>query len=187
MSNLGTVVAFSGAIGVGKSSLSRALQERLGWPRVSFGQYVRDYAAANGKDADDRATLQQLGQALVLTNVAGFVAGVLGQVDWRSGGNLILDGLRHVEVRQALLHELGADFTLKLVHVSVDEDTRQQRAQENGIEQRMLSRYDQDLTEAQMARIMPPYADLVIDGTLPPRMAMDMIVARLGLRQFEAA
>lgn len=183
----GTVIAFSGAIGTGKSKISTALGQRLHWPRTGFGDYVRSYARANGKDPDDRATLQALGQALVLTDVDGFVAKVLSQVEWMESGNLILDGLRHVEVRQALLQQLRDVAVLKLVHVTVDEDTRLERAGERGIEQRMLSRYDQDLTEAQMSRIVPPYADLILDGTLPVEMSITMIVSKLGLRAYEPA
>ena len=183
----GTIVAFSGAIGTGKSKISAALSQRLHWPRTSFGDYVRSYAQANGKDPEDRATLQALGQALVLTDVDSFVENVLRQVEWRERGNLILDGLRHVEVRQALLQQLRDVAVLKLVHVTVDEDTRLERAGERGIEQRMLSRYDQDLTEAQMSRIVPPYADLILDGTLPVEMAITMIVTKLGLPAYEPA
>ena len=119
-------------------------------------------------------------------DVDGFVANVLRQVEWQRG-NLILDGLRHVEVRQALLQQLRDVAVLKLVHVTVDEDTRLERAGERGIEQRMLSRYDQDLTEAQMSRIVPPYADLILDGTLPVEMATNIIVSKLGLPAYEPA
>lgn len=177
----GTVLAFAGAIGVGKSSLSKQVQAVLGWPRVSFGDYVRKVAEKNGQDPNDRAVLQRLGQALVRVDVDDFVDRVLKEADWRARGNLVIDGLRHAEVRHALLQKIQPS-ALKVVFVKVDEDTRQERAErEKDIEPRMLSRYDQDITEAQIPRIIPEYADLEIDNTLPLHVAATEVTKRLGL------
>ena len=181
------VVAFSGPIGAGKSGISKALADRLGWAWIGFGSYVRDYARENDRDAEDRGTLQALGQALVLADATDFVRKVLRSKTWRCG--LVLDGLRHVEVRQALLEELkNWDAILRLVYVEVDEDTRQERARnDKKIERRMLSAYDQDLTEAQVPRIVPAYADLKIDGTLPIPALVDTIIGKLQLRSLQPA
>jgi len=59
------VVAFAGAIGSGKTALSKRVAELLHWPRVSFGDYIRKIAEKNGQDPKDRGVLQKLGQALV--------------------------------------------------------------------------------------------------------------------------
>ena len=181
------VVAFSGPIGAGKSGISKALADSLGWPRISFGDYVRDYALKNGRDAEDRGTLQALGQLLVLADAEGFVRDVLKTKQWTCG--LVLDGLRHVEIRQALLQELkDSGAVLRLVYVDVDEDTRQERAlNDKRIERRMLSAYDQDLTEAQVPRIVPAYADLRIDGTLPIPALVDRIIDKLQLKSLQPA
>lgn len=192
MSENGTVIAFAGAIGSGKSTVSKKLAELTGFPIVSFGQYVRNFAESNGYDPEDRAVLQRLGQALVLQDVDKFVANVLNQVpDWKERGkNLIVDGLRHVEVRHALLHLLNGEANLKLVVVKVDEDTRQERATtDKAIEPRLLSRYDQDLTEAQITRILPAYKDLEVDGSLPTEMAAREVMRKFQLpdRALEAA
>jgi dephospho-CoA kinase len=178
----GIVLAFAGAIGVGKSSLSENVATLLGWPRVSFGDYVRKVARQNGQNDKDRAVLQRLGQALVRVDVDDFVDCVLkGAPDWRPGDNLVIDGLRHAEVRLALIHKVKPS-TLKVVVVKVDEDTRQERAKrEKDIDPRMLSRYDQDITEAQIARILPEYADFEVDNTLPVNMAAEQVRMRLGL------
>ena len=100
---MGTVVAFAGAIGSGKTALSKRVAELLHWPFVSFGDYIREVARQNGQDQKDRSVLQKLGQSLVMTDVDRFVSAVLDSVDWRKEGNLIVDGLRHVEVRLVLL------------------------------------------------------------------------------------
>jgi len=71
---------------------------------------------------------------------------------------------------------------LKHVFVTVDEDTRQQRVRdEDKIEPRVLMRYDQDITEAQIPRIIREYKDIEINGKLPGDIAARQVVARLGL------
>lgn len=176
----GTVVALSGAIGTRRSDIAVALAERLGWARVKFSTFIASRLAEVGGEADDRRLLQKLGQELVQTDVDGFVAGVLAQApDWAPGGNLVVDGLRHAEVRLALLHAIRPS-SLHYVHVEVDEVTRQETAETaRGIQERLLYRYDQDLTEAQLPKILPAYADQIVDGSLPTKIVADKVFARL--------
>jgi len=64
----------------------------------------------------------------------------------------------------------------------VDEDTRQQRVrEEDKIEPRVLMRYDQDITEAQIPRIIREYRDIEVDGKLPREIAAREVISRLGL------
>jgi cytidylate kinase len=181
---MGTVIAFSGPIGAGKSSISRAVAGLLGWPRVSFGEYVQKVAKDSGQDPEDRAVLQRLGQALVVSDVDGFVDAVLNQTKWRGEdreGNLVVDGLRHAEVRHALIQRIEPNV-LKHVFVTVDEDTRQQRVrEEDKVEPRILMRYDQDITEAQIPRVIREYKDIEISGRLPSDLAAREVVSRLGV------
>jgi dephospho-CoA kinase len=185
---LATVVAFTGAIGSGKSALSKRVAVLLGWPRVSFGEYIRDVAEQNGQDRNDRTTLQKLGQALVMSDVEGFVTSVLArEPTWRNVGNLVVDGVRHVEVRLVLINQVRPS-TFKLVYLTIDELTRRQRAQTNwDIPQPQLIRYDQDLTEAQIPKILRAYADLTVDNGLPTEIAAKEVISRLGLSQQVAA
>jgi cytidylate kinase len=181
---MGAVIAFSGPIGAGKSTISQKVSELLSWPRVSFGEYVQKVARENGQDPADRAVLQRLGQALVLADVDGFVDEVLKGKAWRDAkgqGNLVVDGLRHAEVRHALVQKIRPNI-LKHVYVTVDEDTRQQRVlEEDRVEPRLLMRYDQDITEAQIPRIIREYKDIEVSGKLPPLIAAREVIARLGL------
>jgi cytidylate kinase len=182
---MGVVVAFSGPIGAGKSTISQRVAESLNWPRVSFGDYIKKIAQENAADPDDRAVLQRLGQALVLADVDGLVEDVLNQRKWRNEngeGNLVVDGLRHVEVRHALLQKIRPQNVLKHVFVTIDEDTRQQRVRdEDHIEPRILMRYDQDITEAQIPRILREYKDIEVSGKLPASIAAREVVAKLNL------
>ena len=183
MAGEGIVVAFAGAIGSGKSNLSRHVAGLLGCPRVSFGDYIRGIAEANHMDSSDRGVLQRLGQALVVSNAEDFARKVLAtRPDWQPGQNLVIDGLRHVEVRQVLF-TLVRPSILKLVFLSIDETSRRQRAQrDKEIPQPQLIRYDQDITEAQIPRILPSYADVVVDSTLPVDIAAREVLSRLGLQ-----
>lgn len=176
----GTVVTFSGAIGTRRSDIAIALADRLGWERVKFSTFIASRLAEGGAEADDRRLLQKLGQELVQSDVEGFVAGVLSQaVNWQPGNNLIVDGLRHAEVRLALVHAIRPS-SLHYVHVEVDEVTRQGTAETvRGIQERLLYRYDQDLTEAQLPKILPAYADQIVDGSLPATIVAEKISARL--------
>ena len=179
----GQVVAFSGPIGSRKSELSKAVAENLHWPRRSFGDFLREDAKASGMNPGDRAVLQQLGQARVQSDADRFVADVLAGHDWSKHPNLILDGLRHAEVRHALLlhlrvHEIG----LKVVFVEIDEALRQRQAEERGVPLRLLATYDRDLTEAQVSRVMRAYADAVVPGSLPKGHAVDTVISKLSLQ-----
>lgn len=177
---VGTVVTISGAIGTRRSDIAAALAERLGWQRVKFSDYIKAKLQADGGNAEDRRMLQKLGQELVQADVEGFVGGVIAMAQgWKPGGDLVVDGLRHVEVRLALLAAIRPS-TLYYVHVEVDEVTRQATAENvRGIQERLLYRYDQDLTEAQLPKILPAYADQIVDGSLPPTIVADKIIARL--------
>lgn len=179
----GIALAFSGAIGSGKSSVSGELQRILGWPRVSFGDFVRKQATAMGRDATDRTVLQNLGQALVVSDLEGFVRDVLGQEPgWADADGIIIDGLRHSEVREELIRQVHPKV-LKLVMITVDEDARLARARkEKAIESFELSRYDQDVTEAQIRRTLPDFADLQIENGSSPSAAAEAVVHRLHLR-----
>ena len=103
------VIALSGGIGAGKTRLSERLSETLNADRVSFGEEVRAYAQANGQDRNDRSILQEIGQAMVLSDCEGFVRRVLAQRT-RDGqvakDRLIIEGVRHVEVLKELGHQL---------------------------------------------------------------------------------
>jgi dephospho-CoA kinase len=171
---VGLVLAFSGALGAGKSKLTMALHDRLQWPRVSFGDEVRSFAVREGRDPNDRAVLQQLGQALVLTDREGFVRRVLNQRP--TEGDLIVDGVRHVEILLELRKQVHPR-TLKLIHINADSGIRQERLMERDqVERRVVARYDSDITEAQIARILPQYADLALDGSLPTSVLLAKVV-----------
>ena len=162
----GMIIVFSGALGSGSSDLSRLVADRLGWPRVKFSDYIRIVARARGEDASDRGVLQRIGQELVQTQRGDFVREVLAAVEWRAAGCLVVDGLRHAEIRAELETQTEQLSALRVVHIDMAETARRERARRlDGLNYEAFSIYDRDLTEAQLERILPQYADLRLDGS----------------------
>jgi dephospho-CoA kinase len=96
------VVAISGPIGAGKTTVTALLAGQLGWPRTAYGDVVRSAAAARGLPAR-RDILQHIGAELT-RDWPVFTRAVLDRAGWRPGQPLILDGLRHVMAAEALRH-----------------------------------------------------------------------------------
>jgi hypothetical protein len=116
----GLVVCFPGRMTSGKTSVTKALAQRLGWPRVAFGDYVRAQLVQRGGDPASREALQNLGQRLVDEDVEGFVREVLCSGGFRPGDNLLIDGVRHVDI-QTLIAKLVQPSRTFLVHLAVDD------------------------------------------------------------------
>jgi hypothetical protein len=145
--------------------VSREIASRLRWPRVSFGDHVRTIVHARGLDATDRDICQDIGQELVDANAPAFCRAVLSQADsaWNAGGNLIIDGLRHVEVA-SVLRDLVYPSTLKVILIETDLATRVARMAGNASPNE-LARWAEHPTEIQIAVGIRGIADLTVDGS----------------------
>ena len=188
---MGLVITLSGAIGSRRSELADRLADRLGWPKVKFSDYIRQRIAQSGEQADSRVLQQQFGQRLVQNHLAEFVEGVLAlaPANWTAQGNLIVDGLRHVEVLLSLreLVQEKAGSKVFYVHVKPDPLKREEGALARGIQEQEMYRYDRALSEAQMNRILPAYADLEVDGAMGLSLNLQDIEEQLRLRGVEIA
>ncbi|MDQ3694453.1 MAG: AAA family ATPase [Chloroflexota bacterium] len=178
------VIAFAGAIGSGKTTLSNAVCEALDCPRVGFGDYVRQVARSRGLD-DSRQVLQNVGASLVDGGVDRLCRAVLSQADWRPGTSLVIDGVRHVEVMESL-RRLVAPSELRLVFVAVDDPTRLSRlVTEDIADKHDLDRVDDHSTEAQVRSALPTIADLVVTGGGSPDELAALILLRV--QEWQAA
>ena len=168
MEKRGIIIAFSGALGLGTGALSTVVAELLEWPRVRFSDFIRREAERLGEDPNERAVLQRIGQELVSTRREYFVSSVLAMARWHIGENLILDGLRHAEVHDELVRQVGRTTDVHVVHIEMDDETRKDRAKRSdGFQDADFQRYDKDVTEAQMERVPPVFAELTLDGAEP--------------------
>lgn len=183
---VGVIITLSGAIGSRRSELADKLSQRLGWPKVKFSDYIRLRIQESGDDPESRVLQQQFGQRLVQNHLSEFVDGVLGLAPegWAETGNLIVDGLRHVEVLLTLrkLATERANSLVFYVHVKPDPLERENSARDRGIEEQDLYRYDRALSEAQMNRILPAYSDLEVDGALGLSLNLQDIEEKLRAR-----
>lgn len=119
------IICFSGQIGSGKTSISREIANHLGYPWVSFGDYVRALAKKNGLSAT-RDVLQDFGASLVKNKCEKFCKSVLNQADWHPGMNIILDGVRHVKILETI-KQITAPSVVLLVYVDTSEKERKKR------------------------------------------------------------
>ncbi len=170
------VLTFAGGIASGKSTLSTAVAKALGWPRVSFGDYVRTEARRRGL-GKSREVLQNVGVSLIEGGWEPFCRAVLAQAVWQPGQSLVVDGVRHAEVVQEL-QRLVAPSKLLLVFIATSEPVRKNRLRErNMADYRKLQRIESHSTEAQVKTVLQGMVDLTVDGTQSTDILRQGIVA----------
>lgn len=159
------ILTFSGPIGSGKSSLSKRVAKSLGWKYVSFGDYVRVVACQRGM-GNSREALQNLGTSLIEElGRNNFCRSVLAQVNWTTGEDLVLDGIRHVEILDSL-REVTKPSEVSLVFIKVEESDIKARASgKHPVQDR--SRVGRHSTEEQVHSTLSDLADLNVDGRKP--------------------
>ena len=168
-------IALAGGAGSGKSTIARELAARLDGAVSSFGDYVRHLAAEQGEPVE-RSTLQRIGQGHVEADARAFV---LAFLDWTSPTGdqpLIVDGVRHASVDDALRAWAVAsnrDYVLILLDTSVHE----RAGRRHDGDEREIRKIDDHPVERETADTLPGIADLVVDGDGAPEDVIARIVA----------
>lgn len=157
------IVAISGAPGAGKSVLAAEVSTLLQTRPASFGDYVRFLAAERGLDARRREVLQDLGEREVGANAEAFVDGFLRWAERDLSGVLVVDGLRHVEVRSAIVARAGGDRS-GVLHVHVSAPAPVRAARRTGGDEAALALVDAHPVEEDACGGLAADADLVVDG-----------------------
>jgi adenylate kinase family enzyme len=170
------IIALSGLPGTGKTTLAHALVERLSGAYLGFGDHVRALAKERGR-ASDRPSLQDLGEALVRDDPAGFVADALSRAphSWKI---LVVDGVRHLSILDALRNYAHQnDASLQLIHLTVDIPDRIDRMVARGIDPSAARMAEGHASERDVSQRLADTANIHLDASQPIE---QLIVAVLG-------
>lgn len=171
-------VAFAGKIGCGKTSVSNGIAGAVGWPRASFGDYVRQIAKGEGLTAS-RRNLQVVGTQLLERDMKNFCAAVLSSSGWQRPGSVVIDGLRHRETIP-ILQEIVSPAKLKIVFIKTTDEIRLQRlTRRDSAERAEIRAAEAHSSEQQVSSALQDVADLVIDGDRPIQDILREVVAWL--------
>lgn len=160
---MGLVIAFSGRMRSGKTSLSCELSRRLSWPRVAFGEYVRKEIKRAGGNPDCRQLLQDYGQRRVENDLEGFCRSVLAQAELGNSTNLIVDGIRHTKVLETI-RRLCVPMRTILVYVDCSDKTRYLRTNDLATSEDTFIQQDQHSVEDETGNTLRNLADKIVDG-----------------------
>jgi dephospho-CoA kinase len=173
------VIAFSGKLGSGKTTISNAVATALGWPLAGFGDYVRRVVRERGLEGA-RENLQAVGTELLEADAREFCKEVLSSGGWIRGEPLLLDGLRHVRTI-AIIQELISPATLRIISILVPEATRLQRlGQRDQVEAASTSIIEAHSSEQEVGSILCNHADLVLDGEKPVSVLVAEVIDWIG-------
>jgi cytidylate kinase len=173
-------IALAGPMGSGKSTVSRALAERLGAKILAFGDYVRFCATDRGLDARNRAVLQDLGERLVAADPVAFVRDAALWAGHQPGDPIVLDGVRHEIVWDAIsaLSRETAERAL-LIYLDVPADERANRLRSRGISDDAIAGFNAHPSEHDLEKRLSPRAGIRLDSRLPLPTLVDSVLRSL--------
>ncbi|HIA53763.1 MAG TPA: hypothetical protein EYN91_17005 [Candidatus Melainabacteria bacterium] len=172
----GIVLGISGKIASGKTTLAKSLSYSLKWPVTSFGDYVRSVAIKRGLESSERRVLQDIGLELLTDDAAAFCQSVLELGQFESGGNLLIDGIRHRIVIETL-KKLVLPSSFKHIHVGAIDS---QRARRLALEESALQVLGNHTVESEIDELID-IADLVLNGDNPVDMLTSSVLAWLAI------
>ena len=174
------VVAFSGGVASGKSSVATRIAEQLAWPCASFGGFVRRVARNRGLQ-ESREVLQEIGAEMIGGDLRAFCLAVIGQTTWEGSGSLVLDGVRHMEILP-IIREVIAPVELFMIFVDTPRELRLSRLEQRGYKEgKAFDQVEAHSTELQVPSL-EKLADLRIDGTRGIEELTREVIAWLGKR-----
>ena len=162
----GFAISFSGRIASGKTNITETLARALGWTRTGFSDYLRVVMAMKGIIDPTREQLQDLGQSLVEADPDAFCRNVLANAGFVPGGNILLDGIRHVDVQRRVASIVKPSRAI-LIHLAADDAVVARRVQERGASEQEFRRASGHPVEKDLYRSLPEEADFVIDTSAP--------------------
>jgi len=150
------IIALSGQIGTGKTTVAKYLKTNHGFAILSTRKLLADILEAKNLDVD-RKSLQDLGSALIfVVGGAGFVAMML---EYLPQGNYVLDAIRYSEAISYLKSKYKSQFCH--VHLTVEDKIRYDRLRERDGPRGLIEDYiESDKAETELGG---PELDKVAD------------------------
>lgn len=176
----GLTIALAGGPGSGKTTVARALADRLGGHVVGFGDFVRLLASQAG-EGTKRPDLQRLGQDRVEQDTEDFVRAFLAWAAPPMRRPLVIEGVRHEAVDRALRAWASSedrDYALILIDTSAEE----RAARRTNGNLAGIRAIDGHLVERETAQSLPRVADAVVNGSGSGEEVLARVVAALGDR-----
>lgn len=173
------LIVLSGRTASGKSTTAKALAGALNGKSASFGGYVRHLAVAKGLDANDRLTLQDLGQKLVESDAQAFTADFLKFADYNPNSVLVVDGLRHLLVLQCLKNSVLPPDRFVLVYVEIGDNERRARLMSRGNTETEIDNIEKHPSEIDVLAGLARVADITVDGNVPIDRQIELITAKI--------
>ena len=132
--------------------------------------------------ASNRPALQQIGQAAVTKDPQAFVSGALAWAGALDDESLVLDGIRHISVWEAI-QQLASTIgqQAKLVFVDMPEEERRIRLASRGISPEEVFIQDQHASEQDVRDRLKRAADLCVEAQENQDAAIAAIVKHFGL------
>jgi len=162
------IITLAGPIGSGKTTLARAIAAKLDAPSAGFGNYVRSLAEKRGLDIGRRQVLQDLGHELVLADPRGFLDDALAWGGHVPGQNLLLDGLRHITILEALRQREAEGLDdVTLLYLDTPASVRRTRVAARGVSVGQMEADEAHPAERDLDQRLRAAADYVLDGAKP--------------------
>lgn len=169
------LVAFSGPIGSGKSTVSRQVALELGGIWSGFGNTVRAIAAERNIP-NERKALQSLGADLVANSPDTFCRRVIASSDAKPSQDLIIDGVRHISIRNHL-RALSPPRRFCLIYVDAAPDLRMSRLKtRDGLSADEVAELSKHSTEVEVETQLSQQADKKIQNFSDPAIAVDEVL-----------
>ena len=172
----GLTIALAGGAGSGKTTVARALADRLGGHVAGFGDFVRDLAAQ--QEGTGHPNLQRFGQSRVERDPAGFVRAFLA---WAAPpwAPLIIEGVRHEAVDRTLrawASSEGRPYALVFIDTSVGD----RAVRRTGGDLAGIRAIDEHPVERETARDLPRVADALVNGSGSVGEVLARVIGALG-------
>lgn len=173
-------ILIAGRIGSGKTKISKAVADELGYRWNSYSTTIKNIARERGLPIV-RDALQQLGQSLIDLDSEALTRRVLAEATPIRSGPVVIDGLRHSHIPKVIRGIIDPD-ELIVIFVDVDDSVRRARLRErDNLTELQIDQAEEHATEVQVTTVIRELADYIVDNSGQPRIAVEKIVEKFRL------